>query len=591
MADDSNLVIQIVADATGVPAGVQQVEQQVKNLGATVGTTTVSAKDFAAALKETGNSLGSITPAMIGAASATGNLAPAAVVASHGMAGITREMIVLGREGISGNFSRLPGSLLVLTNRMMGAEAGAVSFKTVFGLLGNLMGTIFNPTILAIVAVSVGLELLFRTLREGFGGADEAVKQHAALVKDIETAYGQAATAALKLETVEQGILGFRALKDAQTTASALNTELYKLTTSFTLMGSVGNAALDALIGKFTTDLQNGSADVTKFRSDLSNIAVANPTLAATVNYFIELTNTAEKLEVQAKQTATAIALIGQHSIPPVIAPLNSEQFATDFGADTELKQKLDAMAKKENAPGLKLANQWDAETNSLQKQTAALKAQIAAFGQSTYAVAAAETVSKLEEKATELKLKTTPQLTAQIKEMAAAYAAAKVQLQQFQERESAAEDLAHGVANAFGSFLDGTASLGDAFINLAKQIALAVIEALIFKAIMTALGFTGVSAGSGIGGFIGNLAFGGGMAAGGPLEMNKWYVAGEHGPEPIWGGGTGAFASGYGGGSGGGAMSFGDIHIHGAGAAVTPAMVMGALQRGIRDGRRLGKF
>lgn len=44
---------------------------------------------------------------------------------------------------------------------------------------------------------------------------------------------------------------------------------------------------------------------------------------------------------------------------------------------------------------------------------------------------------------------------------------------------------------------------------------------------------------------------FGGFKAKGGPLEQNKWYVAGEHGPEPVWGGGAGAFAAGYGGGGG----------------------------------------
>jgi hypothetical protein len=46
--------------------------------------------------------------------------------------------------------------------------------------------------------------------------------------------------------------------------------------------------------------------------------------------------------------------------------------------------------------------------------------------------------------------------------------------------------------------------------------------------------------------------AFGGGRASGGPLEMGKWYIAGEKGPEPVWGGGPGAYATGYG--SGGGA-------------------------------------
>lgn len=49
------------------------------------------------------------------------------------------------------------------------------------------------------------------------------------------------------------------------------------------------------------------------------------------------------------------------------------------------------------------------------------------------------------------------------------------------------------------------------------------------------------------------SAAFGGFRAEGGPLEQGRWYVAGEHGPEPIWGGGPGAFAAGYGGGAAGG--------------------------------------
>lgn len=50
---------------------------------------------------------------------------------------------------------------------------------------------------------------------------------------------------------------------------------------------------------------------------------------------------------------------------------------------------------------------------------------------------------------------------------------------------------------------------------------------------------------------------FSGHLAKGGPIEQNKWYIAGEHGPEPIWGGGSGAFAVGYGpGASGGGAIT-----------------------------------
>jgi len=67
-------------------------------------------------------------------------------------------------------------------------------------------------------------------------------------------------------------------------------------------------------------------------------------------------------------------------------------------------------------------------------------------------------------------------------------------------------------------------------------------------------------------GGLLGNLlgaTFGGGKAEGGPLESGKWYIAGEKGPEPIWGGGSGAFASGYGGGSSGGGGGRSDINMN----------------------------
>ena len=50
-------------------------------------------------------------------------------------AGVTREFIVLGHEAMVGNFSRIPGSLLVLTERMGGLSA------------------LLNPITLGIVAI------------------------------------------------------------------------------------------------------------------------------------------------------------------------------------------------------------------------------------------------------------------------------------------------------------------------------------------------------------------------------------------------------------------------------------------------------
>jgi NAD(P)H-hydrate repair Nnr-like enzyme with NAD(P)H-hydrate epimerase domain len=51
-------------------------------------------------------------------------------------------------------------------------------------------------------------------------------------------------------------------------------------------------------------------------------------------------------------------------------------------------------------------------------------------------------------------------------------------------------------------------------------------------------------------------------------MQSGKWYIAGEHGPEAIWGGG-GAYAMGYGGGgNGGGGVSI-STHIDARGASV----------------------
>jgi hypothetical protein len=131
----------------------------------------------------------------------------------------------------------------------------------------------------------------------------------------------------------------------------------------------------------------------------------------------------------------------------------------------------------------------------------------------------------------------------------------------------------------------DVKGSLASAFHesgSFAKNFTLDLLRALedraIFKAIDAigdalerALNSHGGGAAGSIGGFFGSLVtglitggagggtvpaestgpvhYGGPKAAGGPLEMGKWYTAGEHGPEAIWGGGPGAFAAGYGGG------------------------------------------
>jgi|SRR5262245_10279539 len=105
--------------------------------------------------------------------------------------------------------------------------------------------------------------------------------------------------------------------------------------------------------------------------------------------------------------------------------------------------------------------------------------------------------------------------------------------------------------SDLFYSIGEGTDDMADQFLRtikrmLADRATLALFDA--FKGAGTTSGTTASGGGfwAGVGSFVSSI-FGGYKADGGPLSQNKWYIAGERGPEPIWGGGPGAFAMGYG--------------------------------------------
>ena len=131
----------------------------------------------------------------------------------------------------------------------------------------------------------------------------------------------------------------------------------------------------------------------------------------------------------------------------------------------------------------------------------------------------------------------------------------------------------AQSIQGAFANFLFDPASKGFSglvidFANALKRMVADAAAAQIFKALFgqDKEGNSGLGGklGQFLGAFLGGHSaasttdtginfeadaalFGGGMADGGPLEQGKWYIAGERGPEPIWGGGSGAYAAGYG--------------------------------------------
>jgi hypothetical protein len=118
------------------------------------------------------------------------------------------------------------------------------------------------------------------------------------------------------------------------------------------------------------------------------------------------------------------------------------------------------------------------------------------------------------------------------------------------------AEEAARNMQSHFADFLfdpfeNGLDGMAKGFIDVIRRMLAEAAAAKVFEKLFGKSG----SGGSGAGNWLGTLFssfFGGFKAEGGPLQQNKWYVAGEKGPEPIWGGGAGAFAAGYGGGMGG---------------------------------------
>lgn len=121
--------------------------------------------------------------------------------------------------------------------------------------------------------------------------------------------------------------------------------------------------------------------------------------------------------------------------------------------------------------------------------------------------------------------------------------------------RQAAANMQSYFADFLFDPFSDGLRGMATGFLNTIRRM---LAEAAAAKVLQAIFGQSAGKDGGGFGSILGAVlggSFGGGKAKGGPLQQGKWYVAGEHGPEPIWGGGAGAYAAGYGG-SGGGTVN-----------------------------------
>jgi Phage tail lysozyme len=137
---EEDLLVRIRADISSVQSGAAQAVAAFRQMQAAA---TASASGIAAigpAAAQAASGIAAIGPAATQGASGIAAIGPAAIAAtghveglSFATAGATKEFIVLGHEVMVGNFSRIPGSLLVLAERMGG--------------LHNLMGLVSGSTL------------------------------------------------------------------------------------------------------------------------------------------------------------------------------------------------------------------------------------------------------------------------------------------------------------------------------------------------------------------------------------------------------------------------------------------------------------
>ena len=150
---------------------------------------------------------------------------------------------------------------------------------------------------------------------------------------------------------------------------------------------------------------------------------------------------------------------------------------------------------------------------------------------------------------------------------------------QQVDKAKSAFEEFGLTMASAFEDAIAG----GKSFSAILKGLEQDILKMVTRKVFTEPLG-NALSGALGNGGGLSNLfssLFGGFRAEGGPLQQGRWYIAGERGPEPVWGGGPGAYATGYP--AGGGMQVHNTFYLSGPADSRSQAQVALAAARGVQ--------
>lgn len=215
MADNTE-EIKVTADVSSLQSQLKSAENDLKNFNKQIAELQQIASTGAGAANRLGSTIAEIQGQASAAATKISGLkaeiasvggagagfktaAKEAEGLSVGTAGVTREIIVLGHEVISGNFSRIPGSLMVLTSRMGGLSLATVGAYAPLAAAAAIVGYLAYQALEAeksLARLESAFELTGRTAQMSSG----FVEQQLDALKKIDGVSDSAAQKILGIE-------------------------------------------------------------------------------------------------------------------------------------------------------------------------------------------------------------------------------------------------------------------------------------------------------------------------------------------------------------------------------------------------------
>lgn len=419
------------------------------------------------------------------------------------------------------------------------AQSGQTSIRGAFKSIGQTFAQMLNPITLAIVGVSAlagGISYLFRTVEDEGGSAEEVMKRHEALIRDIKDAYGEAVKGVEAYAAKTREVVRFATRQSLTTGIDRMRDEYEKVADDIEERARAMQRAIDqvltgsqagtvrrrteleeviAAINNLRESARDGEPDVVAFQKALALVGDGGTAkIRAIIERLIALTEEAANSQrsVDAlREALDKMAGAGGIAFNKAFEKLegySDERGMTSFDrernrlkefADEARKlsnskedaikvfqayQKgLDDIAKREaeaeaRRSGRTRRSEYQREIEALREKTAALEAEGKTYGMAADDARRYEIVQKLLRAARESNIKITPALIDSIRQEADAYVQAKSAVDKVADAKARANDISRGLSQTFYSAITGANSFADAMKRLADSIADAALQA-----------------------------------------------------------------------------------------------------------------